>query len=341
VPAAAAIVPGLVLHGSGHFAAGDRPTAYRLLKYEAIGLGALLLGGTVLALTGASRRTIEPTILTTAAGGGLLATSWLADLYGVLAPDGGAGEPLLILPAVEAYLGARAVDNPTVPGQFFAGPAFDVRLGRWRLSPSGWWAIDGHSQSRLAGTVAFRVSGPRAAAGTPVADGSYFDLAAGVVHHRFSEDAHGVGAVVLPGAAFDMTTFDVRAEGRLDLRRIAPSLAGSFVEGAAGVGMGAYHYSVAGTTEANSLLVARFAFGFDIGHRADRWAETRIYYDHRHDGFAGGLKMPGLGSGVLGHFGLEATAFFSRAWGVRAEAQAGAAWVGGLGVVRRFGSVEL
>lgn len=339
---AAAIVPGVLLHGSGHFAAGDRPTAWRLLKYEGIGLGAVLLGGAVLAVTGASRRTIEPAILTTAAGGGLLATSWLADLYGVLAPEGGTGAPLLVLPTIEAQLGARAVDNPAVPGRFFAGPSFDARLGRWRFSPSGWWAVDGHNQSRLAASVALRIAGPRAGGGaSAVADGSYFDVAGGVVHHRFSEDAHDVGGVVLPGAAFDMTTFDVRVEGRLDLRRIASSLTGSFVEGAAGVGLGAYHYPVAGTTEANSLLLARFAFGVDFGHRAERWGEARIYYDHRHDDFAGGLKIPGLGSGALGYFGAEATAFLSRGWGVRGEAQAGAAWVGGLGLVRRFGSVEL
>jgi hypothetical protein len=337
VPAAAAVVPGVLLHGSGHFAAGDRPTAYRLLKIELVGFSALLLGGVALAATGASRRTVEPVILTTAAGAGLLTTSWLADLYGVLAPAGGAGASLRVLPWMEARVGTRVVDNPAVPGRFFLGPSLDLRLGGWRLSPEAWLPIDGHAQSRYAAQIAYRFVGPRTASAPTAADGSYVDVVAGAVHHRYSEDAHGT----VPGAAFDMTTFDVHVAGRLDLRRVAGSLTGSFVEGAAGVGLGAYHYPVASTTEANSLLVARFAFGVDVGHDAERWGEARVFYDHRHDDFAGGLKMPGLGSGVLGSFGLDGTAYVSRGWGVRGEVQVGAAWVGGLALVRRFGSVEL
>jgi hypothetical protein len=339
VPAAAAVVPGVLLHGSGHFAAGDRPTAYRLLKVELAGLSALLVGGAVLAATGASRRTVEPVILTTAAGAGLLATSWLADLYGVLAPAGGAGDALRVLPWMEAQVGGRVVVNPTVPGRFFVGPALDLRLAGWRLSPGAWLPVDGdgHDQYRFAAQVAYRFVGPRTASAPVAADGSYVDVVVGAVHHRYSEDPHGA----VPGAAFDMTTFDVHVAGRLDLRRVAASLTGSFVEGAAGVGLGAYHYPVASTTEANSLLVARFAFGVDVGHRAQRWGEARVFYDHRHDDFAGGLKMPGLGSGALGYFGLDGTAYVSRRWGVRGEVQVGAAWVGGLAVVRRFGSVEL
>lgn len=337
VPPVVAVFPGVLVHGSGHFVAGERSTAWSLLKYEAIGVGALLLGGAALAATGASRRTIEPAILTAAAGGGLLATSWLADLYGVLAPKGGAGAPLRVLPSFEAQLGTRLVDNPTVAGRYFLGPSFDVRAGGWRLSPGAWLPIDGSGQLRYTGQIAYRVVGPRATPAHVVPDGSSFDVVLGVIHHRYSEDAHGA----IPGAAFDMTTVDLHLEGRYDLRRVGRSLTGAFVEGAAGVGLGAYHYPVAGTTEANTVLVARFAFGFDLGHRVERWGQARIFYDHRHDDFAGGLKMPGLGSGALGYFGVEGSAYLTRDWGIRGEVQAGSAWVIGLGIVRRFGSVTL
>jgi hypothetical protein len=138
-----------------------------------------------------------------------------------------------------------------------------------------------------------------------------------------------------------MTTFDLRAEGRLDLRRVAFSLSGAFVEGAAGVGLGAYHYPTASATEANTILLARFAFGLDVGRNIERWGTLRIFYDHRHDGFAGGFKMPGLGSGVLGHFGLDGLAYFSRRWGMRGEVQAGSAWVTGLSLVHRYGGALL
>ena len=168
------------------------------------------------------------------------------------------------------------------------------------------------------------------------ADGSFFDVVAGGIHHRYSEELSGPLR-----AAFDMTTFELRADGRYDLRRYARSLTGSFVEASAGVGIGAYHYPAASTSEANTLLLARFGFGMYLGRRADRWGELRAYYDHRHDDYAGGLKMPGLGSGPLGHFGVDGRAFVTPHWGFRAEVQAGSAWVAGLALVYRYGRVAL
>lgn len=45
LPAAAALLPGLVLHGAGHWLAGDRATAWRLLAAQGTGLGLLAVGG--------------------------------------------------------------------------------------------------------------------------------------------------------------------------------------------------------------------------------------------------------------------------------------------------------
>jgi hypothetical protein len=44
LPVAAAIMPGLLIHGSEHFVAGDHRTARRLLATESIGLS-MVLGG--------------------------------------------------------------------------------------------------------------------------------------------------------------------------------------------------------------------------------------------------------------------------------------------------------
>jgi hypothetical protein len=336
-PAAAAVVPGVLLHGSGHFAGGDRPTAWRLLRAEGLGLGLMVVGVGGLAVTGASRRTIEPFIWTTAAGGGLFATSWLADLYGVLAPPGGTGLPLLVTPTLEARLGTRYVADPTLAGAALAGAALDLRAGRWRVSPGAWFAADGVRNDRFEAALAFRINGPRAGAvAAPAVDGSFIDLVAAGIHHRYDEQLAGPLA-----AAFDVTSFELRADGRYDLRRYAPSLAGAFVEGSAGVGIGAYHYPAAATTEANTLLLARFGFGLYVGRRTDRWGELRLYYDHRHDDYAGGFKMAGLGSGTIGHFGVDGRAFVTARWGFRAEVEVGAAWVAGVGLVYRYGRVEL
>jgi hypothetical protein len=337
LPVAAAVVPGVLLHGSGHYAAGDRPTAWRLARVELLGVGMMVAGIGALAVTGASDRTVEPIIWTTAAGGGLFATSWLADLYGVIAPPGGVGSPLLVLPSVEARLGTRYVGDPTLVGRAFLGPAVDVRFGRWRLSPGTWFALAGGSNARFEAEAAFRIVGPRAGrAAVAAVDGSFFDLVAKGIHHRYRDDPQGPLL-----AAFEMTTVEVRADGRYDLRRYAPSLTGAFVEAGAGVGIGGYHYPAAATTETATMLLARFGFGFYAGRRAERWGEVRVYYDHRHDDFAGGLKMPGLGSGTLGHFGLDGRVYAGDRWGLRAEVQAGSAWVAGLSLAYRYGRVEL
>jgi hypothetical protein len=89
------------------------------------------------------------------------------------------------------------------------------------------------------------------------------------------------------------------------------------------------------------MLLAAFGFGVYLGRRTDRWGEARIFYDHRHDDYAGGLKIPGLGSGTLGHFGVDGRAFFTDHWGARAEVQAGAGWLAGISLVYRYGRVVL
>lgn len=337
LPAAVAVIPGFLLHGSGHFAAGDRKTAYTLLALEGVGLATLLAGATVLGVTGASRRTVGPVVWTMAGGAALFTTSWAADLYGVFAPARGTGAPLRVLPLLEARVGSRYVRDPTLAGRAFLGPAADVRFGSWRLSPATWFAVDGANHSRYELFAAYRVFGPRPTATLPPpGDGSFLELVAGGFHHRYREQLAAPLA-----AAFQITSFELRLEGRMDLARVAPSLYGSFVEGGIGVGLGAYHYSTPSTTEAQEALLARFAFGLQMGRRADRWGEARIFYDHHHDDFPGGFKTPGLGSGALGHVGVDARAFFSQHWGVRGEVAAGAAVMAGLSVVYRYGKVSL
>ena len=55
-----------------------------------------------------------------------------------------------------------------------------------------------------------------------------------------------------------------------------------------------------------------------------------MYYDHRHDDFAAGLKVRGLGSGVIGHFGTALTYDFTARFGIEAYTEIGSAWVNGL-----------
>jgi hypothetical protein len=311
----AALLPGLVLHGSGHFVAGDRRTAWRLLAMEGVGAGLTVAGFATLVATGASRQLAPPIFALPVAGIGLVVISWLADLQGVTAS--GTGLPALEEPTLEARVGTRYVHDPTIAYGTLLGPALDLRWRHLRLSPGGWLATEG-GNVRLTLEAAYRASGPRPQA--PAADGSYVDVVLGATHHRF------------PRESFDLTVLEVGARGRVDLRRFADSLAGSFAEWGLGLGWVLTHYQVgARETDAAGLLLARFGYGLYLG----RAAEVSLFYDHRHDEYAGGLKLTGLGSGPAGHLGVMGSWFFLPSWGVRAEAQAGSAYLAGLALVYR------
>ncbi len=316
LPTAAAIVPGLLLHGSGHFVAGDRRTALRLLAAQGIGLGGMVAGLAGLAVTGASPRFVSPIILLTAAGAALFTTSALADLYGVLAPPGGTGAAPADLPALEAGGGALLVRNPVFPYRWLAAVTLDARAGRWRLWPRLYGTANGQTvRAELRGS--YRLTGLRP---------SSVDLSGALVHHREGGD-------VIP---FGTTLAELSLDGRTRLDALAPSLAGSFLDWSGGLAFGGMYFGGAvDALEATDLLLARFGFGFFLGRSSDPRGEVVFGYDHRHDDFAGGLKMPGLGSGPAGSFGLEASIYVRPRWGLRAVARAGSAHVVGLSLLYR------
>lgn len=325
----AALVPGLILHGSGHFVGGDRQTAWRLLAVESIGLGATVAGFAGLALTGASRRLVGASVAMSVTGAGLLLGSGLADLYGVLAPPGGLGAALPFTPTIEASSGILYVHNPTFAYRWLGGTEVDFRWGRWRVGGEAWSTVAGGTV-RVGGRGAFRLFGPRPARGgqPPSPMGAFTDVALTVVHHGERRGA----------APFAITTGALRADGRIELGGFARSLTGSFVEWGGGVSFAAHSYGgIVDATEANDALVARVGYGFYLGRDLAPRAEVVVFYDHAHDGFAGGLKMPGLGSGPLGHFGVKTSIYLSKHWGLTADVQAGSAHVLGLGVLYRLG----
>jgi hypothetical protein len=163
-----------------------------------------------------------------------------------------------------------------------------------------------------------------------VSSSSFLDLGVGVTYHHEGRGLAPWGSTIAEGTV----------SGRYDLAGFAPSLAGSFVDAGLGLGIGGTRYGgPVDSTESTGVLLARFGFGFILGRSAAPRAEILLAYDHRHDDFAGGLKMPGLGSGPVGHLGIEATAWVRERWGVRALAQAGSAYLFGLSVLHRTGRV--
>jgi hypothetical protein len=321
LPAVASVVPGLLFHGLGPLAAGDTRTAGRLFAMEGTGLGLLLVGGAPIALTGASRRLIGPLYTVCLAGASLFSVSAMANIYSTVAPAFTPGVAAPRLPPLELDFGYQHVSDPSFDYRHFMALGATARLelirleGTARLSPD-----DGNTRLRLGG--AYRVLGePEGARGG--ADGTALDVEAGGVYHRF------------PTEGFLMTGAELGLRGRYAMARLSPRLEGSFAEVGLGLALQGYRYfGPAGEDALHEQLLFTFGYGVYLGRSGPLRGEALLYYDHRKDDYAGGLKA---GAGVPGHFGLRGRVLLSERWGVSADVQAGSAYVARLSAVYTLG----
>lgn len=322
-----ALVPGLLVHGTGHFVAKQPQTARRLLAMEGLGLGMLLGGGAGIAGLGATRRFIGPLIHSAVAGAGFFTISALADLYGVLAPSRGTGSPFKQPPWIEAQLGLRYINNPAFDFRTFVAQGVDFRFRSLRLEQSAWFAIDDQN-TRFRALGAYRFFGPKPSPHSPspnaAPDGSFFDVESAFTHHRYTSNG------------FAVSTGEISLSGRLDLKHLGPTLQGSFGELSLGVGLEGNHYFGLPDNE-SELLLGRFAFGIYMGHIGYPRGETMLYYDHRHDGFAAGFPANNVGGGPLGHLGALSRVYLNPRIGLLLDAQIGSALVLGLSLLIRPG----
>lgn len=319
-PAAAALVPGVLLHGAGHYVGGDKATARKLLAAEGVGLGAVLVNGAILAGTGASRRFVGYVTAGVIGGMALFSLSLLADLYGAAGYRG--GSPVTVAPTLESRMGLLYIYDPQFRYRWLLDSELSARLGDWKLAAAGTFALDDtNSLLRLGGGHRFVGPGP----GRAARDGSFVDLDVGLSRHSYASER------------FALTTGEAMVSGRLDLARVSPSLVGSFAELGLGWAFQGVAYNVRNArADYNELLLGRFAFGVYLGQPGRLNGEASVFYDHRHDGYVAGLKMPGIPSGIAGHFGLRGRVFRG-AWGLGAEAQAGSSYLVGLSLLHRQG----
>ena len=73
---AGSVVPGLLLHGSGHVVLGEYRTGLKLMGAQAAGFALLLGGISGLAVTGAADEFVPPLYWTAMTGAGLFFFSW-------------------------------------------------------------------------------------------------------------------------------------------------------------------------------------------------------------------------------------------------------------------------
>lgn len=334
-PVVFALILGVVLH-TGTTRADPTPApapagskksaAKKVAVVSGLGLGGALVGGALLAVTGASRRTTGPIAAMTVAGVGVFSTSLLADLYLLLAPEGGTGEPLCEVPWIEAMIGASAISDPVFRHSELVTQRLDARWRSLRTSVQAEHAPESTSR-RLRLEEAWRLMGPKPGAQERARDGSFFDVEGALTDHAY------------PREGFGTTIAELSLKGRFDLARFDGQLTGAFVEGSVGAGLMVDRYRRAESADADSMLLARFAFGTYLGRPSSDGVhgEASVFYDHRRDGYAGGLQPNGIGAGFLGSFGANARAWLGRTWGVGLNAQAGSALIGGLSLHFRGG----
>lgn len=313
--AAAAVVPGVLVHGAGHRVGGDRRMARRLLVLEGVALGAMGISGAALGLSGASRRLSLPTIPLLIGGGGLFFMSWGADIYGAAGGPRIAGTARLEPPVLETRLGYLHVHDPQFAYAHFTDVAAHVRAGGWRAGAHAQIAMDNDNQ-RVQGMLEHRFVGPRRRG--QARDGTALDLQGAVTWHDYGTEG------------FASITGKLVVSGRYDLVRLSPTMAGAFAALGAGLGMEVTTYEGAQGFDAVDRLLAHFAFGMYLGTPGAVHGEVELGYDHDRDGLTGGLAGS---SGFLGYVGARGFIMFGPRWGVAADLRVGSAYVGGASLI--------
>ena len=321
LPVVASVVPGLVLHGLGPLAAGDTHTAGRLFALEGAGLGLLAVGGIPIALTGASRRVIGPLYALSLTGAGLFSVSAMANLYSVVSPAFTPGVAAPHLPPLELDFGYQHVADPDFEYRHFLALGATARLEQARLEATVRLSPDeGNTRVRAGGAYRLWGESERARGSS---DGSAVDVEAAALYHRF------------PTEGFVLLGTEVALRGRYAMARLSPRLEGSFAEASAGLALQGYSFFGPVSEDAlHEQLLFTFGYGVYLGRSGPLRGEALLYYDHRKDDYAGGLKA---GAGVPGHFGLRGRVLLTERWGVSAEVQTGSAYVARVSAVYALG----
>lgn len=299
--AGTALVPGLLIHGAGHFALGRKETAYRLAAAEGLGLALTTAGALALFLSGAADEPVAPATIAVISGVWLFSTSLLADLYGTLVPLRHRIGKRASASSLSVGFGVRGVHDPVFSYRALTGVNAQLSLQRIRLRSSMWTALDdANNRVRLEAYLRLFQNLP-------------IELSFAATYHHYGTES------------LTFVTGEGSLGGRFDLVDLDENLAGMFTE--VSFGWALQRVSHPRFADLTQLLLGRFAFGIYLFSGS----EISVFYDHRHDGYAAGLKLNGVPSGIAGHFGANAIFYFGNI-GFSLETQIGSAFVGGFGL---------
>ncbi|MBU1535869.1 hypothetical protein KKF84_11160 [Myxococcota bacterium] len=310
LPAAAtlALIPGIPVGGSGHFLAGDVRGARKLFYLQTAALGMALVGAIPIWLSNNSRYLAGPSMGLAITGAGLALLAKFADIYGVFTrgmniPDRHENYSWM------AWGGMRYVHDPLYEGGLFASMGSAFRRGDWGVRLD----LDASAQDE---NLRARGEGRYELPLKLMDDRSYLVALAALTYHRF--EPYG----------FSERTLEGQIGMHIHLGAIHGTLRGSFIETMIGYGLSQVTYGT-GAEDHEPLLLARFLMGTAFGSGRGVMA---LYYDHRHDGFAGGLTLGISGDGPAGHVGVSGRFFVFGRWGVYWDVARGKSTVAVAGV---------
>jgi hypothetical protein len=312
---AAAVIPGLIVRGAGSWVAKEERAAKRIFIGAVAGLAVGAAAGGLVGGTGGNPYTL-PAVPIVLAGAGMFLTSWLADIY-VAAGGGERDARPRATPPWSVEAGTTWLHDAYRERALLRG-AGRVEVGRTGLGAGT--LVDAGGDALIAeGDVRVRILGAPAT-GEPIACGNRLVARAGYRFHGDDSDrvTQHVGELELIG--------------RVELAPVDRAFRHSFLEGAVGIGAVNVEYSDM-TSETDSVLLGRFAWGLYLGERG----EAQLFYDHRRDGLAGGIAAD-RAAGFVGSVGASVDLRVSGPWALRGELQIGTAWVSTLAVGYRGGA---
>lgn len=275
---AAAILPGTLVHGSGHFVLGDRKTAIRLLALEGMGLAGVIGGIGVLGAVGGSEK-LAPVYVPLAVGGlTTLAFSQLADLLGSVRGTEPWPVPRHFAPATRASVAWTGLFGVPVTPRHLLEVRAEARGTRAALQVSATAAPTGGAWGGGA-TWSRRLDTPNA---DPV---SATWLILGARH------------LSLPDDGVRLTTAEAFVASRWNLRDLAPTLQNAWVLARLGAAIDLFGYVNRDSWVEDGLPLLVVDAG--MGARLTNRLTVEIAYRHRKDELPGGFTGSGL-AGFLG-----------------------------------------
>ncbi len=312
LPGAVSVVPGFVMHGAGHWAAGDSQTAKKLLTAEICGIGLMFGGIFAAAMTGASPFTTGAAVIASTVGFSLFLHSYTSDIYGSTGSIGGlAGDPeKLVLRTGFCY-----IDDPLFNNSYMITTALNMTFNRVFIKSSAASTFD--STNYLAGVLtAYRIW--KSDSYQNVKEKTFVDIEGALSYKKYQSEK------------FSVITPELRFTGRYDLARFSPTLSGSFSEVSLGYGAAYHKYDISDTYDGDNIydvLIVRSTYGIYLKKSN---GEIRAFYDQRKDTYAGGMNS------FMGYAGVAAEVFLHNSIGCFTEISYGSALVINTGLLYRY-----